>query len=308
MKSAILGVGGVGGLLAAVGTAAGLEPICVTRGATHDLFQSEGLALDSKVHGLLRVKPRSVTHLEQPVDILFVCTKAYSLDEALKRVAPQAVNPDTVVVPLLNGLDHMALLRSRLNAAVVAAIVRVEAKASNKNTFLHTSPFCKLEWAAQSEPLQQRLREMGSSIGQFGFTDVTVKDSESEALLGKLVPLNAIALLTSKCNRSIGPLREDTASRAELLELLKEGLMVARACGVRSMTLDSLTQFVDGLPYELGTSMQRDLHAGRPIELEDITGSLIRQGQALGLQLPTLERFRREIKDLVGSRPSGIGA
>src|SRR5690242_17115643 len=123
---AVLGPGGVGGLLAAV-----LPQATVV--SRHPLME---IHLRSVVLGDRTRQVRSVETLTEPTDVLFIATKATGLHDAIKRIA---IAPQTVV-PLLNGFEHVAYLRERF-PDVVAASIRVEATRTAPGVIEQTSPF-----------------------------------------------------------------------------------------------------------------------------------------------------------------------
>src|ERR1700727_1476884 len=112
MSVAVLGPGGVGGLLAGLLERAGTPVVVVAREETATVISERGLRVDSVSFGELLARPRAVTQLEEPVDVLIVATKASGLKPALERIAVQP----KLVLPLLNGLDHIAVLRERFGA------------------------------------------------------------------------------------------------------------------------------------------------------------------------------------------------
>jgi 2-dehydropantoate 2-reductase len=122
---AVLGPGGVGGFVAAALAQAGEDVTVVARNASAELIERDGIALQSVVLGDFTARPRATAQLTRQVDVLFAATKADGLIAAVDRV------PATpgLVVPLLNGLDHVAWLRARFGAGrVVAASIRIESE------------------------------------------------------------------------------------------------------------------------------------------------------------------------------------
>ena len=115
MKLAVLGPGGVGGFVSAALWRAGYETVVVARQAL------DGISVDSVRLGRLVARPRVVTELVEPVDVLIVATKATTLDAALERVHAEV----GAVLPLLNGLDHLAVLRRRFGDRVIPASIRM---------------------------------------------------------------------------------------------------------------------------------------------------------------------------------------
>ena len=121
---AVLGPGGVGGFLAAALHRAGEPVVVVAREPTARVIERDGLRVSSHRLGDFRATPRAVPSLDETVEVLFVAAKAPALAEALERIGRE---PE-LVVPLLNGLDHMAVLRDRFSAPVIAGSIRIEAQ------------------------------------------------------------------------------------------------------------------------------------------------------------------------------------
>jgi len=145
MKVAILGPGGVGGLLAAALERAGTEVVVVARESTAEEIARDGLRVRSVMFGEFVARPRAVTRLTEPADALIVATKAAGLVSALDRI--ELAPP--VVLPLLNGLDHLGVLRERLPAStVLAGSIRVEADRPQPGVVVHTSPFLLVSMAS----------------------------------------------------------------------------------------------------------------------------------------------------------------
>ena len=119
---AVLGPGGVGGFVAAALAHAGEPVTVIARASTADVIARDGIRVQSVRLGEFVARPRVATRLEAPVDVLLVAPKATGLDDALTRIATDP----RLVVPLLNGLEHMALLRERFPGRTAAGVIRVE--------------------------------------------------------------------------------------------------------------------------------------------------------------------------------------
>ncbi len=137
MRIAVLGPGGVGGLLATLLSRAGHDVPVLARPATAAHIAAHGLRLTSDRYGEVTARPDAAQRLEDPVDACIVATKATQLDDALARV-PAEVLGDAVLLPLLNGFEHMTVLRTRYPAArVVAGAVRVVASRTAPGVIRH---------------------------------------------------------------------------------------------------------------------------------------------------------------------------
>ncbi len=300
MKVAVLGPGGVGGLLAALLTRAGNEVIVLARESTAEVVEREGIRVRSVTFGELLERPRACTRLEEPVDALLVATKAAGLQEALARVA---VAP-ALVLPLLNGLDHMAVLRRTFAAdTVLAGSIRVEADRPEPGVVVHTSRFLLVSMAGDRPGMADRARALADMLRAAG-VPAEVLDSEAQVMWSKLVRLNALACTTSAYDKLLGEIRSTPALRADLVGAMEEAAAAGRAEGADVDAASAIAE-LDRAHDTLGSSMQRDIAAGREPELDAIPGSVLRAAARHGLRCPTIERLVGMIALRAGvARPS----
>ena len=281
---AVLGPGGVGGLIGALLARDGHRVICLAGEETAAVLRDDGLRVESGQYGDFTAAVEADTRLREPVDAVFVTVKQTALTDALNRV-PAKVLGDAIVVPLLNGLDHLAVLRERYPAAtVVAGAIRVEATRTAPGHIVHSSPFANLELAAPLEEFAHRLRHAGLGV--------TLRDDETVVLWDKLAFLAPFALLTTRYQADVGTVR--SARRPELLAVLDEITAVAQAAGAPMTTGTVLSSF-DRAPSTMKSSMQRDAEAGRPLELDAIGGAVLRAGTAHGIETPATARLVAEL-------------
>jgi 2-dehydropantoate 2-reductase len=294
---AVLGVGGVGGMLAA-----GTNAICIGTERTVEAIHERGLTL---AHGGLTTtaRPEAVTRLERPVALLVVCVKAYDLDRALDRVAPEAL-AGAVVMPLLNGLEHIDALRARFeNAsykllqappAVAAGSIGGVSASSPEPGFVVQETDARGTVAAASrdvdrETLAAALEPLAAAV------EVVLRDDEPEVLWEKAARLAVLAAATVASGLAVGPLRDDPAWRERTRAALEEAVVVAAADGV---SLDTAAQWeiITAMPPTLQTSAARDAAARRPTELDAITGSVVRAAGRLGVPTPALAALLEEAR------------
>ena len=281
---AILGPGGVGGFVAGALDRAGVPVTVVAREPTAELIARDGIRVESVRLGTsFTAHPRAVARLDEEVDFLVLAPKATALEESLERIAAEP----RVVVPLLNGLDHLEVLRERFGRErVAAASIRIEADRPEPGHIVQTSPFLRIDMtpvARELAPILERAE-----------IPAQVLDSEAQVMWGKLVRLNALALTTSATDRPLGFIRTDPAWRVQLEACVEEGAAVARAEGA-SVTAEMTMAELEDAHETLGSSMQRDIAAGREPELDAIPGSVLRAAKRHGLQAPTIERLTEEI-------------
>jgi 2-dehydropantoate 2-reductase len=286
VRIAVLGPGGVGGLVAGALDRAGTPVLVVARDSTVATISAGGLRVSSVLLGDFSAHPRVAARLEEPVDVLIVATKAAGLDQALERVG---VAPK-LVLPLLNGLDHIAVLRERFGAeAVVAGTIRVEADRPEPGVVVHTSRFLRVDMASEYPAARAPMQVLASTLSDAG-VPTRVGDSEPEVMWSKLVRLNALACTTSAFDKLLGEIRSTPELRAELLGAIEEGCAVAQAEGASIQSGDPLGELT-AAHDTLGSSMQRDIAAGRPPELDAIPGSVLRAAARHGIDCPTIERL-----------------
>jgi 2-dehydropantoate 2-reductase len=290
---AILGPGGVGGFLAGAFARAGEDALVVAREATAGLITDQGLEIRSVRLGDFTAHPPAVSKLERAVDGLIVTTKAPTLEAALERI--EAV--PRVVVPLLNGLDHMAVLRDRFGRDRVAAgAIRIESDRPREGTIVQTSPFLRVDLASDEPELRGALSDLAGALERAS-VPAELGVSEAQILWSKLVRLNALALTTSAYDVPVGVIR--TQHRAVLEACISEAAAVANADGARIDPRTPLKE-LDDAHAELGSSMQRDIADGREPELDAIAGSVLRAAARHELACPTIARLTGQVAARAG--------
>jgi 2-dehydropantoate 2-reductase len=291
VKIAVLGPGGVGGLIAGLLERAGTPVLVVAREETAETISARGLSVDSVSFGEFVTHPRALARLEEPVDVLIVATKASGLSAALARVGRSPIAQPKLVLPLLNGLDHLAVLRERFGEdTVLAGTIRVEADRPEPGVVVHTSPFLLVEMASHDpaarggmEALAQQLKDAGVSARE--------GVSEAQVMWSKLVRLNALACTTSAYDKPLGEIRSTPELRAALVGAIEEGCAVGRAEGAADVDPAKALGELEQAHATLGSSMQRDIAAGREPELDAIPGSVLRAATPHGIECPTIERL-----------------
>jgi 2-dehydropantoate 2-reductase len=291
LRVAVLGPGGVGGLLAALLAQAGASVTCLAGAGTVEVLRTSGLRVESRLLGVVTPHVDAAERLTAPVDVCLVCVKATHLDAALERV-PADVLGNALLVPLLNGVEHVAALRQRYpDASVVPAAIRVESTRTEPGVVHHDSPFVTVDLVAP-EGAAERVDRLAGVLERAGVT-VRTLDDEAAVLWGKLTFLAPFALLTTSARATAGEVRE--SRRDDLLALVREVAAVARAEGAPG-DADLVVGFFDGVPAGMRSSMQRDAAAGRPTELDAIGGAVVRAAERHGIDVPVTARYVAELR------------
>ena len=271
MRHAVLGAGGLGGLVGGALARAGHPVTLVVRGPAHP----QTLAVESGVLGNFEVPVAVVTELREPVDVLWVTTKATQLEGALPS-APAGLVEGTVV-PLLNGVDHVARLRE-VYRTVTPGTIRVESERVAPGRIRQPGPFVAVDLAGQLAA------EIAGDLSGAGI-QARVQQDETSMLWRKLVILAPMALTTTATQRTIGAVRDDPQWRERLLGVLVETDEVGRAEGA-ALELEISRSAILSMPDAMRSSMQKDRAAGRTLELDAIAGPILRGGRAHGIPTP----------------------
>ncbi|MFD9511896.1 ketopantoate reductase family protein [Streptomyces mirabilis] len=297
---AVLGPGGVGGLLAALVARAGHRVICLAGDETARALRTDGIRVRSDRFGDFTAAVEADTELREPVDACLITVKHTALDAALERVRPEVLG-DGLLVPFLNGVEHPATLRGRYGAARVApAVIRVESTRTAPGVIEHGSPFAEIDLTGESVP-RGRLDALAGVLAAAGPTGPTVRvlDDEAATLWAKMSFLAPFALLTTRYGVPLGEIR--TRHREELTALVAETAAVSRACGGPADPAVALARY-DAFPPDTKSSMQRDGEARRPLELDAIGGALLRAADRHGVAVPVARGLVRELEELEGNR------
>ncbi|MGX9890922.1 ketopantoate reductase family protein [Streptomyces sp. NPDC002276] len=287
---AVLGPGGVGGLLAALLSRAGHRVICLAGAETAATLRSDGIRVRSAAFGDFTAPVEADTELREPVDACLITVKATALTPALTRVPAQALG-DSLLVPFLNGVEHPARLRAHYPPAQVApAIIRVESTRVAPGVIEHGSPFAEIDLTGDPVP-RERLEALAAALRTAGPTTRVLPD-ETAALWAKMTFLAPLALLTTRYALPLGDVR--TRHREELTALLEETAAVSRSYGGPSDPAGALARY-DTFPPGTKSSIQRDAEAHRPLELDAIGGALLRAAERKGIAVPVAARLVREL-------------
>ncbi len=289
MKHAILGSGAVGGLVATALATLGEDVTVIVRAERLAEYPAQ-LSLE-RPSGTLTAPAKAVSSLTESVDVLWIATKAFQLQAALEAV--QAA--PNWIVPLLNGVDHVAVLRSRFgHDNVIPATIAVEAERLAPGRFIQRSPFVGLNFAASAEPL---LGAIVTRLTDLGFTCQFIQN-EKTLLWSKLCFLAPFALVTSASGKNKGEVYADPAWKDKLWSAVAEACAVAKADGAE-IDVSKLHGTFDSFPPTLRSSVQKDLAAGRPLELDAIAGPVVRGGERYGIAVPTTKELIAAINSLV---------
>jgi 2-dehydropantoate 2-reductase len=253
------------------------------------------VSVESALLGDFEVEMPKALGLDREIDVLWVTPKATQLESALGLAPPGRVG-EALVVPLLNGVDHVAILRERYQH-VLAAAISIETERIRPGVLQQKSPFARVAIAPDQlrDDLARQLRTAGF--------DVVFAPDEVTLLWEKLAFLAPLALTTTALGASAGAVRASSNWNTRLLNCQAEVIAVGQAWG-GALDEQKLRGQLLGFPSEGRTSMQKDFEAGRPLELDAIAGPILRGGRRYGIPTPSTEELVR----LVEARRTGVTA
>lgn len=287
LRHGVLGAGGVGGFVGAALARAGREVVLLQRPDTHARYDGR-LRVESVVLGDFEVDVAAATKLDRGVDVLWVTPKATQLEAALELVPEEL--PGATVVPLLNGIDHVARLRARFgDESVLPGVFYVESERVGVGRIRQKSGFALIEISPHADA--ERLR---AEIDDAGMT-CAVGTSEEAVLWRKLATLAPVALATTALEAPLSAVLADPAWRRRIEACLRE---LAKVAAVEGAELDvEATMSAYERAGDLRSSMQKDRAAGLPLELDAIGGAALRAASRHGVDAPATQ----ELVELISS-------
>jgi 2-dehydropantoate 2-reductase len=213
-------------------------------------------------------------------DVLWVAVKATQLEDALRTVTDPA--GPKAVVPLLNGIDHVSRLRELFgHDRIVPATIAGEMERVAPGHIVHPSPFAMLNVAGSGRDLLVKACE---KLETLGFSCRFV-DDEKTLLWNKLVFLGPFALATSAYGVPIGEVLANASRHQKTESCIREFCSVALAEGAQ-VNPDKVVAAFAMVPKDMRSSMQKDVDRGNPLELDAISGPVLRGGDRHGIPVP----------------------
>jgi 2-dehydropantoate 2-reductase len=291
---AILSPGGVGGFLAGLFSHHGSDVTCVAREKTLKQIQSSGMILESALLGRIHFVPKLTDRLDFEPDVLIIATKNYGLEAAAKMI-PRKMVLQSIIIPLLNGLEHIHKLREHFgNRVVGASLGNIETYRLSPTLIKHTTRFePKIELGSDVEIPERSLHELAEFLRRNRIL-TEIFPSTAEVLWRKIARINAIACTTAAARQRLGFIRSELAWIKDMEACVHEACTVAIHEGVRIDPAQILKQ-IDALPDSLSTSIQKDVAEGNPSELDAIAGAILRAARRASISCPTIKRLHDRI-------------
>lgn len=292
MRIAIAGAGGVGGLLAGLLARAGAEVAILARGAHAEAIRRDGLRIASPL-GTFTARAAAVSDDPAalgPADAVLVAVKAWQVSELAPRLAPLLAGGG-IAVPFQNGVEAAGRLAAGLGAARVAGgLIQVLAWIESPGAVKHVGGVPRVKVGARAPGQAAKLEALAAVLRGAGCEAEIVADVE-RASWEKFLFVEPWGAVAAAAREPAGALRSVPATRALLVRAMEELAALARARGV-ALPEDAVAKtlaVLDGVVPTATSSMQRDVGAGRPSELDDQIGAVVRLAREAGVAVPVHE-------------------
>lgn len=289
LKILIVGAGAVGGYFGARLAAAGRDVTFLVRPKRAEALRAQGLQVKSPL-GDLTVQPRLVTAdtLSEPFRLIFLSVKGYGLEAAMDDLAP-AAGPDSMILPMLNGMAHMERLETRFGrAAVIGGVCRI-AVTLEDGVIRQLNAMQQIAYGELDGTQSDRIRAVDAALQGLGF-DAAISADILQALWDKWVQLASLGAATCLLRGTIGQIAAAPEGASTALAILQEAAQVARSFGHGPsdgfMATAAATLAQQGSP--LASSMYRDLNSGAPVEVDAVLQDLVDRGRSRGVDTPLL--------------------
>ncbi len=291
MRILVVGAGAVGGYFGGRLAQANRDVTFLVRARRAEEIEAKGLQIASP-HGDLTLHPKTLTadRIRGPYDVILLGVKSYALESAMNDFA-SALGPETMILPVLNGMRHMGLLAARFGAdAVLGGVCIVANELDNEGLIRQLADIQSLTYGEQDGSSTRRLQKLDDTLQGAGF-DAAISNRITDDMWQKWVQLATLGAVTCLLRGNIGEIAAIPGGAALALSALRECSDIANASGhpQSAAFLEQQTTALAAQGSQLASSMYRDLKKGAPVEVDSILGDLLDHGVKCGLTTPILQ-------------------
>ena len=289
MKIAIVGAGGVGGYFGARLADAGVDVTFLARGAHLDAMRSRGLSVESPLGDthVASVKTGANTDDVGPVDAIIFSVKMKDTETAAEAIKP-LVDAGGSVFTLQNGIESAARMGAIVGTEnVVPGTAMIASTIVQPGVIRQTGKIARLTFGELDQRPSKRTEQFLAACQKAGM-DAVLSNKIQWEVWNKFIHLASFAAMTSITRGSIGPILQTPQTRKMLADAMMEATSVAAAHGIEfdANSVSNRIAFLESLPAETTSSMCVDLLAGRPLEVEGLSGAVVRFGALKGVPTP----------------------
>ncbi len=289
MNIVVFGVGGVGGFFGGKLAKAGHDVTFIARGAHLEAINQNGLIVKS-IDGDFNVpnaKATSDINVIVMADIILLAVKSWQVEGIGKQLIP-LLKDQAVVIPLQNGADNVEKLLISLPAKqVLGGLCRIISKIESPGVINHFAFHPQIILGELTNEKTERILQIKSLFNE-AEVNCSIPDDIQVAIWTKFLFITIISGLGALTRAETGVMRENVYLRNMMLETAQEILKIANAKGVdmNQQTIEKAFAAIDKQEFHTTASMQRDMMEGKPSELENFNGFIVKEGIKLGISTP----------------------
>jgi len=290
MRVAIVGAGGVGGYLGVRLSQTGQEVVWLARGRNLAQLRDRGITLTSPL-GDVALGPQRASDTAEtlgPADLIIIAVKLYDLAELASRLR-QLVGPGSAILPLQNGVEAHAILAAHLPAqALLKGTVSIKSRLAGPGEIVCKSPFCRIKFGESAGPPGPRAQAIAATLNAGQGVEAVLSPDIDADIWKKFVMLASFSAVSCLSRASIGEILASPEAIELVLAAANEAAAVGRALGVAlpEDIAELVHSQVRDMPKDGRASMLEDLEAGRRLELEYLSGSVVKLGRQVGQATP----------------------
>jgi 2-dehydropantoate 2-reductase len=237
--------------------------------------------------------------IKAPYDIVLLSCKAYDLDDAIASFAP-AVGPDTVIIPVLNGMKHLDVLDAKFGKArVMGGQCAIAAQLDDKGVIHHFIPMLSLSFGERDGGISDRARAIAAALKGEQF-EAAASDNIMQEMWEKWIFLATLAGATCMMRAPVGKIVSAPGGDAFIRGVRDEIAAIAKAAGhePRPALIARTEAMLFDKNSALTASMLRDIQGNSRIEADHIIGDLIVRAEAArpAIDVPLLRVIYTHLK------------
>ncbi|WP_457616847.1 ketopantoate reductase family protein [Lutibacter sp.] len=289
MNIVVYGTGGVGGYFGARLAQSGNNVTFIARGKHLEAIQKKGLYLKS-VKGDYHVYPANATSSISDVskiDLILICVKTWQLPDVAKKIKP-VLAENTMVISLLNGVENADVL-SKIIAPkhILGGLCKIISKVADYGVIHHISYEPTIVFGELNHEISERAIQLKEVFLKAGFKTILASNIQKE-IWTKFLFISTISAIGALTRATIGEMIAIPEVKEIMIQTAHEIFEVAKAKGIDlpNDIIKKQFQIIESQPYNTTSSLQRDMIAGKPSELESQNGTIVKMGKELGVATP----------------------
>jgi len=289
MKILIVGVGGVGGYFGGKLAKTGLDITFLTRGKNYEVLKKNGLQVKS-INGNFKVRPKvinDINSLNESPDLIILGVKSWQVIDVATQLKP-IIGKSTTVLPLQNGADNVDRLLSVLpKENVLARLCRIVSKVESPGVINHFAYEPEIIFGEKDNTKTKHVLAIKKTFDKAGFKNAISDDIQLD-VWRKFLFITTYSGVGALTRQPLGAIIKVPFVKQFMCDAALEIKQIAnlKNIDITQKDIDKTLHILDNMPYDTTASMQRDMIAGKPSELENFNGYIVKEGLRLKIKTP----------------------